>query len=518
MKKLLSIGAAVALATTLLPIHAQAFFSDVPGTHANTEAIVYAYNNGIVEGYADGTFKPDATINRAEFVKIAAETFDSDENIDRCTSNPTYTVTDIAKTDWFAKYVCATSTGHGNGDRNPVQGNPDGTFRPGQPVNFVEAAKILSIYTETRMLERREAENNPDTSGIITTTTDSKEWYARYVAYLDKVNAIPLTILKPSQAITRGEMAEMIYRIKTGNQNKPSQRLIDLEKGTIIPASHIQMIYDYYRFLEFDSTLTQAYNLRAEKDMDFDTFKATYGNVAFASVYSVNKTDDNTYTFYVLMAQKDGTRKLFNMTMLVTAENKLDTILSSELAKQTLETYDLSAIADATIQIEYDNGTIALMYYSKGAQTEVDRIDLSKTYIGTTERTYYNGHFIHLELSSDKRFLKYIPTAYEGSATVVYDLVTKREVSAVAGAHPEGFTPDMKYYYACSGYDNGEETNVFINTVPDFTRQILSIEKRGDFDCKDYDRKTNTLTFTSLNPTTSAPTQHIFDFTTGKLR
>lgn len=45
-------------------------FSDVPFNHLNAETIDYVQANGIVSGYPDGTFRPDQTINRAEFVKI----------------------------------------------------------------------------------------------------------------------------------------------------------------------------------------------------------------------------------------------------------------------------------------------------------------------------------------------------------------------------------------------------------------------------------------------------------------
>lgn len=48
-------------------------FSDVPATHSYKAAIEQAYNMNIVSGYEDGTFKPDAPINRAEVAKLMSK-------------------------------------------------------------------------------------------------------------------------------------------------------------------------------------------------------------------------------------------------------------------------------------------------------------------------------------------------------------------------------------------------------------------------------------------------------------
>lgn len=48
-------------------------FSDVPTTHQNAVAIKYLKANGVIGGYPDGTFKPENTVNRAELLKILVE-------------------------------------------------------------------------------------------------------------------------------------------------------------------------------------------------------------------------------------------------------------------------------------------------------------------------------------------------------------------------------------------------------------------------------------------------------------
>lgn len=51
-------------------------FTDVPKDSPNCAALTYVKNQGIFTGYPDGTFKPDQVINRAETVKVITEGFD----------------------------------------------------------------------------------------------------------------------------------------------------------------------------------------------------------------------------------------------------------------------------------------------------------------------------------------------------------------------------------------------------------------------------------------------------------
>lgn len=50
-------------------------FSDVDDTHVYSEAIFNLRDRGVIKGYDDGTFRPDQEINRAELAKILVESF-----------------------------------------------------------------------------------------------------------------------------------------------------------------------------------------------------------------------------------------------------------------------------------------------------------------------------------------------------------------------------------------------------------------------------------------------------------
>jgi len=197
--------------TLLVPAAALASFPDVPPSHPNYDAINYVQSEGIGEGYSDGTYGADKTINRAEFTKIiiraAYRPADNDPGIEEgYQGEPVFP--DVYNA-WYAKYVYIAKT------LGWVQGDHDGIFRPANAINFVEAAKILVRAFDLPVPSDAELEYE-------------NAWYEAYVKMLESKNAIPLSITDFGQGITRGDMAEMVYRLKTGNTEKESRTYEEL--------------------------------------------------------------------------------------------------------------------------------------------------------------------------------------------------------------------------------------------------------------------------------------------------
>jgi uncharacterized secreted protein with C-terminal beta-propeller domain len=197
MKKLITLAIpalAIPVITALLMSQsALAAFTDVPSLNINSEAIEYLKTNKVVEGYADSTFKPDNRINRAEFVKIMMGSL---------VANPTGSdcFTDVKK-EWFAKYICtAKRLGY-------IQGYADGSFKPGDFINFAEASKIITKAMKV----------TPDTADT------NKEWFAGFVNGLAKKKAIPSSVQSFDKDVSRGEMAETVWRLKVNKVDKVSQ-------------------------------------------------------------------------------------------------------------------------------------------------------------------------------------------------------------------------------------------------------------------------------------------------------
>lgn len=206
MKKT-SIFISIAFAMNLIALpNAGASFSDAEG-HTNATAINYLQGQGIIKGYDDGSFKPERSINRAEFVKTIVGSLPdySEKDLNNCKTNY-FTDTDVNA--WYTPYLCYAK------EKELIDGYPDGSFKPSQLVNFAEASKIIA-----------NAQN-------LITESDADIWFQGFVEGLEENYAIPTSIQTFSSNVTRGEMADILWRLKTGNQGEMSKRFMDLEPIT----------------------------------------------------------------------------------------------------------------------------------------------------------------------------------------------------------------------------------------------------------------------------------------------
>ena len=110
-------------------------FNDVAKNCWAANYIGYMEQFGIVRGYSDGTFRPNAPITRAEFAAICCR-------FEKLTSG-TVTFSDVPASHWAAKSVTYAAT------RGWVTGYADGTFKPGNNITRAEVAAVTC-----RLLER----------------------------------------------------------------------------------------------------------------------------------------------------------------------------------------------------------------------------------------------------------------------------------------------------------------------------------------------------------------------------
>ena len=116
----------------------ESFWSD---TNSYTDVAAGSwYNNavstlsaiGVLGGYEDGSFRPNASITRAEFAKIAVSFFEL-EGLD-C-ENP---FLDVALGAWYAESVAAAA------EIGLIEGYEGGLFRPDAPITRAEACTIVN--------------------------------------------------------------------------------------------------------------------------------------------------------------------------------------------------------------------------------------------------------------------------------------------------------------------------------------------------------------------------------------
>ncbi|MCF2662943.1 S-layer homology domain-containing protein, partial [Oscillibacter valericigenes] len=115
-------------------------FSDVPADYWANKAISTLSNAGIITGFSDGTFRPNAFITRAQFAAIAARFSVVTEDL----PNP---FSDVPEGYWAEDLIAyAAHLGW-------VNGYPDGTFRPTANITRAAAMKLINNVLERQVDE-----------------------------------------------------------------------------------------------------------------------------------------------------------------------------------------------------------------------------------------------------------------------------------------------------------------------------------------------------------------------------
>lgn len=179
--KFLALGVLLGSVAVLTP--AFAAFDDVDSNDPYGPAILHLQQEGIVQGFADGTYRSQTNITRAEYTKILLYAKFGEELVTQCDAE---SFPDVEQSAWYYNVICYAK------DESIVAGYGDGTFRPNDSISYAEAAKILVNV----MIAPTEE-------------SDADEWWTPYTDLLEAHGALPPTVGVATNPLSRGEMAFM---------------------------------------------------------------------------------------------------------------------------------------------------------------------------------------------------------------------------------------------------------------------------------------------------------------------
>lgn len=201
-------------------------FSDVPPDHWAFGAVEYLKAQGIIQGYDDGTFKPDKGVNRAEAAKIIVAPLVSDEELTLYTKS---VFDDVSQGVWFLPYVEV-----GRQRMQIIDGPPKKTaFYGEKPVLKIEFLKMLLLahgadpsgsYSEIRL---------PLSSDV----TNPDEWYYPYMRYALAASMVMIGqdgLFHPGKQLTRGEVAVLTHRLIMYKEGRRTQALLSETESEIV--------------------------------------------------------------------------------------------------------------------------------------------------------------------------------------------------------------------------------------------------------------------------------------------
>lgn len=176
-------------------------YVDVLAVHPDCDAIEYMQSIGAMTGNPDGTFAPDAYLQRDQVAKISLETFNLfDDSEDYCNGENPFP--DVNSSDWAYQHICRGV------ELDMIYGYTGGAdagyYRPARDVNRVEFLALILRNVSGTM---------PDDSLGSYDDVDGGNWFSGYAKYSYDNALFDGNKLFPSQATTRLEVARHVYEL-----------------------------------------------------------------------------------------------------------------------------------------------------------------------------------------------------------------------------------------------------------------------------------------------------------------
>ena len=220
MKKLTGIILTIALVFGL-SVSSFAAFSDMPqGTDG--EVLQRAVDNGLLQGFEDGTVQPNTPITRAQMATIFARVMNAEEKADITG------FVDVKPEDWFYESMQkAVSMGAFKGD-DKLQLNPNNSITRQEA--FIVLYRIFNI---------------PDSrEGVITTYSDGDlvaNWAKKEVSALATYCLSGVQYIRPLDPMTRLEFAQLMDKIVTTYIDKEGEYTSLPDGNVLIRANNVNL-------------------------------------------------------------------------------------------------------------------------------------------------------------------------------------------------------------------------------------------------------------------------------------
>jgi hypothetical protein len=173
-------------------------YPDVSKDNWAYEQIGYIGTLGIIQGYPDGSFRPEGNITRAELSTLLIRTAASgDANVPAARG---VIFKDVPLKHWAVKYVNLAST------KAIVKGYPDRSFKPNANVTRAEGLAMIARFGSVKELAY---------AGTEFSDINARHWAAPIIAgafregMLIHFKSLPF---EPNKKLNRSEAVEMLYR------------------------------------------------------------------------------------------------------------------------------------------------------------------------------------------------------------------------------------------------------------------------------------------------------------------
>lgn len=176
-----------------------ASFKDLSNSHWAYKYIISLTNSNVINGYTDGTFKPEGTITKAEFIKLVISAALPDwVDMDDAESNINHWA---GKYVWIAERYGVISNGSINSN------NID------SPITRIEMVRIIS-RADLTMKGNSLATNEKVKFNDVLSLNNDDLLLLKHAVSRGLITGYTDNTFKPNNNMSRAEAATMIYRFK----------------------------------------------------------------------------------------------------------------------------------------------------------------------------------------------------------------------------------------------------------------------------------------------------------------
>lgn len=201
------------------PVLAQTALSDLPSNYWAQKPIHALRDKTVIQGYPDGTFKPEQPITRAEFATMITKTFGY-----RPDTPPV--MNDIVG-HWATRAIKAATTAK---VMNPFS---DGSFRP---ENHLNRGQLATMTARVLHLGIKKEEQFSDALPTSFTDVPASHGAYRAIEIANRLELLPQnyqTNYRPEQAVTRAEAAWVIQALSQITVSKGKISSVDPDTGLV---------------------------------------------------------------------------------------------------------------------------------------------------------------------------------------------------------------------------------------------------------------------------------------------
>lgn len=224
---------AMAISAPVANANTNTNFSDVSATNSHFNAIQSLAERGIINGYEDGTYRPNVVLTRAQAAKILAEVLNLDTRDTKSKFN------DVSATSGYAGAINALAK------KEIISGYEDGTFKPNSPLTREQMAKII-----VKAFKLEQSTTLSHSFKDVSETNGYKYFIQTLVDHNITQGTTPTTFA-PSETVKRGQMASFVVRAEQASKKEKDVAEVEL----VIKAVKGNKVITDEGTLELDSSL-----------------------------------------------------------------------------------------------------------------------------------------------------------------------------------------------------------------------------------------------------------------------